>query len=423
MKCHRTFALIAIMLVAASTVSAQTQCVGDDGFNVGCCNPVTNVNIPQFPPVQMTAVYGCIKDCNLEAQFNVNMQLSAPIMVACDYAIANLNVSSGPGGPTFAGLVILKYSRTWLEHPPTPTGQTRQVWRYLINTDVTFAATAAAAAPCPVPLAALPPLGQPIHMVGSVEYMAPCQPTTPGTNPFSVSLSLTHVGCLNHEFFSQRPLTGPAAAVDRVYALVAPANFAFNIQPEPAGQIIAEAVRPSPITPAAPYQCFGEARVGQGVLATQYRDCFTCGTPTPGLAGAWAHQSFNATAFCASGAAAPMAGVPVPPWFPTGMMALSLGNWVGINPAAWPGNRSLHVYYGIVQYTDPCTNGFPFHLVTGIGNTNTDAASLFGNPLGIAVNEFLDLQNMLVFDPPSGAFVPGIGEAFLSSLVWNLNTL
>lgn len=422
MSIRMTRNLIAALLLLVSLASSQTPCLGDDGFNIGCCNPVTAVNLPAFPPLQMAATYGCLKDCALEAQLNVGMLLSAPTMITCDYAIANLSVTSA-GGPNFGGVVLMKYARTWMEAVQTPIGiQQRQVWRFLINTDANFSITSATATPCPVPLAALPPLNQPIHMVGSVEYVANCGPIPVGT-PLTGSLNLTHVGCLNHEVFSQRPLTGPPAAVDRVYALVAPANFVFNVVPEPAGQIVAESVRSSQIAPGLPYVCFGEQRLGQGQLQTQFQDCYTCGSPVPGVVPAWAHQTFAATGVCASGIATPMNGVPIAPWFPTGVMALSLGNWTGIAPGTFPGNRTLHVYYGVLQYTDPCSAGFPFHLVTGVGNNFTDPARLFGGPPGLTANQFIDLQNMLVLDPASATFVPGLGEIFLSSTVWNMNTL
>ena len=47
--------------------------LGDDGMNIGCCVPVNQVAIPQFPSFQISGLYGSIKDCALEQEFQVRV--------------------------------------------------------------------------------------------------------------------------------------------------------------------------------------------------------------------------------------------------------------------------------------------------------------------------------------------------------------
>ena len=56
----------AAALAAPASAQIMPGCLGDDGFNVGCCN-TPQPNLPQFPPYSGGGLWGCIKDCNLDS--------------------------------------------------------------------------------------------------------------------------------------------------------------------------------------------------------------------------------------------------------------------------------------------------------------------------------------------------------------------
>jgi hypothetical protein len=428
-----SLAAACVLALWLAPVGAQIglPCGQDDGFRVGpCCAPVQITNLPQFPTLTSQGTYGCILNCALDAQFSQTVVVGAPIFVTCDLALLPVTcLPASPGAPGFVaapvapGLppgLLAKYSRTWIEIDAT--GTQRQVWRFLLNGDVSYMSVTAVGSPCPIPPCHMPPLSLPVHMVGSIDYARDCTTTVPPTAPFQIALNLTHFdGCLNHAPFSARPLAGGAHPA-REYALIAPANFVFGLSPEPAGPIVAEATRTSAIA-AAGYVCFSEAQIQQGQLLTQFTNCQTdtC-IPTPVInPPLWYHQALNGFTAC-NGAAFPFNTLPAPPVFPTGLMGLSLGAYVPAAVIGFPGGRSVISYYGVVNYPDPCnTYPFPFHVVNGVGNVlQTATIQLFGAPSPATLNEMLDLQDSLLLQ---NGLSLGIGAPFFAPIVWNINTL
>ena len=413
---------LSLTLAVASFGQIAPCVIGDDGFNLGCCN-IPQPNLPPLPPSQFQANYGCFNNCNLINNTPTGVTLTAPIFFQCDYALMTMTATLAPG-VTITGPILMKYSRTWSEIDPI-TGLAAQVWRFLINTDATYLVTGPIGAICPVPVSALPPLGLPVHFNGHVDYI--CNPTAVSPTRLH-TFSLSHLpACISHAPWSQRPLPAGAVPAAASYHLVGPAPFVFAAIPEPQGPVIEEAVRTSRLS-LAPfnYQCVTEASVLQGSLQTATQNCL-CAPVLP-VVGPWKHQNLNLS-ICCGPATTGASSIPVPgtPVAPTGFVAMTLGTFPS-TIAGIPG-RNLTIYFGVMQYADPCNAAnWPIHVVVGVA-TSQVPGRLFPGPTAATCspftpapfNTFLDLQNVLPLT--AGPLVPGYGSLFASDMVMNLNIL
>ena len=120
------WSLSALALVAPAP--SQGCNFGDDGLaNVPCCQPA-QLNIPQFPPLGLSGAYACFKDCSIENQFNVRVQVSY-VQVLCDLMFFPITVT--PGSATAPGscanrrsaTTSTRASRRWRR--PSPASATR----------------------------------------------------------------------------------------------------------------------------------------------------------------------------------------------------------------------------------------------------------------------------------------------------------
>jgi len=408
---------------------ALTVPFGDDGFNAGCCSS-PQPNLPPFPNLVLHGKYACMLNCNLDNEWVEKVVLGTPIMFQDDYAIIPLTVTPlTAGGPGFTTVLLAKYSRTWLEAVTlsSPGSPQRQVWRFIVNTDISFQSIPgiAASSPCPVPSCGAGPLNRRVHFVGSVDYALKIGPNGPD---WKVALNLTHFpGCISHASWSQAPISGQGGHRQRSYHLVAPATFDFATPtPTPAGDLKGEAVRASelvwPPTSGPFYTCYGESQVSQGgsINITMANCLCTAATSGP----RWKHLTLGGMATCGTTKelfnSVPLSGTP----FPTGFVALSLGRYT--SGTTFPNDREMSVYFGVMQYHDPClAPASPFHVVTGVGHIYP--GELFhpqtpGGPfqLPVTTTGFTDLANVLPL--VAGPLRPGWGSLFVSTLVWNLNT-
>lgn len=403
---NHALAALALFLSLTQPAAAQVPChFGDDGFDVGCCKDA-QPNLPDFPEIKIDGVYGCLRNCQLENAFKVEIKLGKPQFVLCDTAVIELSVAPlTPGGPTISGKLNAKYSRTWL----TTHSGTIQVWRFLLNGDWDFG-PAIGIAGCPVP-----PHLDPSHAIGSIDYA--CDPLSPVASA-QVVLDLSHLpGCLSHGSLSARPLAGAAAHANRSYHLVAPSNFAFVAGNDLQGPFFEEAVRSSPTGPNFPatYQCLGEAPVREGKLSSVFKNCLC----TSLIGGPWVHSDLKGEVDC-SGQAAAFESVPnFDPVVPTGLVGLRLGSWSG---PAWPGDLELTVYAGYLRYEDPCVplSDLDPDRVFGVGTYGVEGY-LFG-PSFSPEKAFVDLQDSLVETSTFPVALKKIfGAPAWGSLVWNLN--
>jgi hypothetical protein len=406
-----SFVGLGFVLIAPTRLIAQGCGSGDDQFSaVPCCTPAQG-GLPAFPGFQVSAEYACFKDCGLEATFPIRVS-TTHIPVLCDIDIIQILVSPGTAAsPGLNGLLAAKYARTWTESTGVPGTPPRQVWRFLINGDLTYTS---GAAPCPVPPH---PAGATTNFHGHVDYA--CQTDAAGVTSFRMALSLHHLqGCIEHNLFSCSPLPPGPAHDDRSYHIVAPAGFVWGAAPIVAGPIQGESVRSATFLPT--YQCFGESRLNSNSIVPGPTDCLCVPVGTP--VNPVIHDTITGTAFCGTGMF-PFASVPVPPPLPpltTGTTQLPIGTWT-LAPGNFPGNRQLVAHWGLLNYTDPCNTAHPpFHFVQGVSTSGVPATP-FGAP-GTPINTLLDLQDMISPTALLGMPVqPRWGCLYVSKLVFNLN--
>lgn len=396
-------------LSLGSAASAQA-CFVDDGMMGPCCAPVLP-SFPVFPVMTLGGKAASINDCVPQCVWNTTNTI-IPIQVLCDYWLFNVTVTGGPTDPSIPIMTLLgKYARTWMEF--SPTGPV-QVWRWLVNTDATYALPASTPPNlCQIPFSALPPYNLPVHLQGHLDYALDC-----ATNTWSVAYALTHLCPFeSHAWFSARPLALPAGLPARTYHFVAPGNFVFGTCPAPAGPIVGDAQRTTQIFPT--YQCLAEKPIVQGNLATVFQDCFCSipGGPIPPTN--YTHQNLNA--FSAScGFLQPIASVPVPGILPTGFRHLAIGSWVPVTTApVYPGPECIGFYTGVINYADPCPlPGAPiFHIVGGVGTVGGWPAASFTSTAGLVTTQAVDIGNMLLF--PS--LTAGIGALYATDRIWSFD--
>lgn len=421
----RIFLSLAFAMAILVPAQGQGLCFfGDDGFNLGCCAAPAPA-LPPFPGIQQQAAWGCFNNCNVQ-QLNALVQVAPPNVILCDFAVSNITITltnaAGVVLGSLSGPLFMKYSRTWRE--PTAIGG-RQVWRWLVNTDLSWLSPAIVLNPCIPPEVGAPFLTT-VHMDGHIDYA--CDPFA--AVGFNTIISLNRLpGCIQFGPLSQQPI--PAlAGTNSSFHLVGPAPFAFVPVPEPQGGMIAEAVRPSRLNWAPfSYNCVTEEEMVQGAINTVSADCL-CTTINPGP---WRHQQIVGTV-CCNGITSSFNPIAIPALpLTTGFVTRSLGTW----PAAagpFAAGRNLFMYFGVLQFTDLCVPApgiFSIHAVAGVATTN-HPVSLFPGPVGagcgvgipIIQSAAIDLQNLIPLVQAAGTLVnlPGYGALSVSTLVFNLNT-
>jgi hypothetical protein len=412
--------LLALLVGVLVLPGAFSQCPSNDGLSgANCCTPVIG-NFPIFPTMNVQGLGACIRDCNVESQINTVATLS-PQQVLCDYWVINLTLTSPPAVAIVNQFLAAKYDRTWIEFPVAGAAPL-QVWRFLVNGDLTYSPTPVIAAGCPVPLSALPPFSLPVHFIGNVDYALNC-----GTGQWQIAYTLTHFcPTESHASFSARPIAAAAGWPKRTYHFVGPANFVFGMCPAPSGGIIGESSRHSVglTNPAIPYTCLRETQIVQGAVQDVQQNC-VCFDPTPvGPPPRYTHQTLNAFEVC-GGAGAPISNFPLPGFANlfTGLRALSIGFWVPVATQTYPGNKCISVYLGVLNSPGICptsTTAGALHVVTGVGTTGGNLVQLFDTPFAaLAPLKFLDLEDILVLTP--AGFTPGFGALFGSERVWSFN--
>lgn len=411
MSPHRLLLAAALAACALTPpVLAQGFCPGPDGFSVAgaCCTPVVPT-LPIFPAITLPSQGNCITDCISGTPFNVNITLSGPAPVFCDTYLMGISIAGTVNvGPS---LMLLKYARTW-DEVGTP-GTIQQVWRFLINGDLTY--NGPFTTPCPVPKIAA--AGLPVHYVGHVDYARDCS-----TGAWSAAISLVHLcGDFMHAPWSPQQMTNPNPNI--VYAFVGPTPFAWGPVIPPQGALLGDAVRATSYSflPPTMWQCLSEDGVVGGNLVNAAPYC-PCATNPPG-AMMWTSQQLNFFYSGCSPVAASFQGLNFPPLAPTGMAAIPLGTW-GLAPGSFPGSRRLNTYWGLSFSPDPCTpNGFPIHIVNGVMTSSGDMGIVTPPPPFAPYTsvDFLDLENTLILvgGPPFVAI--GYGGLFLASQIWSLN--
>jgi len=413
---HQRLFLAAAIAVSACVVStgAQAQC-GPDGFTVpgACCAP-TLPTLPSFPPIQYGGQGNCITNCGPTNPFPVNITISAPAPVFCDTYILIVNIT---GTVTINGLLVGKYLRTWDE--VGTTGTPRQVWRFLINGDLTYTLTPPVGTPCPVPKIAAG--GMAVHFDGHIDYARDC-----GTTLFSSSVSMAHLcGDFEHASWSPNPIPANPNP-DTVYAIVGPLPFVWGAGAPPAGPLLGDAVRSvnyNLVASPAIWQCESEVATLGGAIANiaQYCPCANAALP-PGPT-PWTEQQLNFQYGCNAALGSAYTSLAFPPLVPTGLSAIPIGGWA-MPAGTFPNSRRLHPYFGIAHSPDICVAGaLPFHITYGVMTSFGPPGTVTPPPPGATFTSihFLDLENTLVLVPGAPFVAIGFGGLSLASRVWSLN--
>lgn len=406
---HRLTFLTAFFSVCLAAASSAQVCGTDDGFAGPCCSTPATV-LPVFPTLTLGGKAASLNNCMPQCVWNTT-NVVAPTQVLCDYWLFNLSITGLPTDPSIPLTTLLgKYVRTWMEL--SPSGPI-QVWRFLVNTDATYAFVASSPPNlCQVPFSALPPFNLPVHLNGHLDYARHCT-----TNTWHVAFALTHLCPFeSHAPFSGRPLVLPAGLAARTYHFVAPGNFVFGPCAAPQGPILADAQRTTQIFP---YQCLTENPIVQGNLATAFQDCICANPGGPIPPSIYSHQNLNAiVASC--GLVSPINSVPVPGILPTGLRHLAIGMWVPVAAAApYPGPECIGFYTGVISFADVCPvpGGAFFHIVSGVGHTGGWPMQTMGGLPGLVTTQAVDLGNMLLFP----GLTAGIGALFATDHVWSFN--
>lgn len=418
--------LLTVVMALPITASAQIvgACLGDDGTLVpgACCVPVVPV-LPPFPGAQIPSRGACLLNCALEQSWGGTVLLGQPMPIFCDLYVTQFTVVGGPT-PINTSLVVMKYARTWTEFTPIAA---RQVWRFLVNTDVTYVPTAVSVSPCPIPPCSGITIGLnlPVHFTGSIEYALDCF-----TGQWSTAFNLTHLcGTFNHSPGSTRPLPPPFDHAERTYCFAGPAPFVFAPNAPMAGPFIGDQTRSTQmdLTVFPPlWNCMSENMVFGGGLNPVFQGC-PCSNPAAPSVPSWTNYNAVFDYGCAPGTPVGIFNsVPIGGALPTGLASMSIGRYAG--PAgSFPGTRSIDLWIGVASAPDLCPLpglSLPFHIVHGVSHQQGDFGTTFPNVTGASVttDKFLDFENMLIPNGgvPTGAFM-GIGSLFVSTQVWSLN--
>jgi hypothetical protein len=131
--------------------------------------------------------------------------------------------------------------------------------------------------------------------------------------------------------------------------------------------------------------------------------------------------------FCNSLSADPFSSVPIPGLTAGGMLCLTIGAWT-TPPGTFPQpGMHLYHYFGVMNYTEPCTGRGPFHIMTGVATQTQFPRQLFSAPGQMLppVRTMLDLQNNLILPLSPVAVLPfpypGYGSIAAGDLVFNLS--
>jgi hypothetical protein len=404
-------------------------CAGDDGLaGAPCCTPVTAPVLPSgLPSWPVSGSFSqdllkcVVQGCSSVTSFTGQLTTShIPVPGTRDYALVIVNIASDPAGPAFGwnGTLFAKYARTWLE-PVAGSAVDRQVWRYLLNGDLT---PGAGAPPAPMPPHAA---GDDTHWFGHVDYA--CETTSTGQT-WLMLLSLHHLnGCISHNALSARPYSPGLgfAHGNHSYHMVSPgSNYSCSAAANPPDNgFTGESARSTPLFPTS--QVLGEGHLGTGSLSTASTTC-TCVAST----GSYErhNQTLSGTMTCGATVASFSSFGPLPaPLPPTGFVSFPAMSGTG-QPGTFPGNRDIWVHWGVLYFQDPCASSTVglwdpawdlLHIFHGVTTTGHSGNSFDGT---LTSSKWMDLEDsFLLFDSGlAGPYSLGWGAPFYSVFIWNI---
>jgi hypothetical protein len=380
---------------------ASAQCPLPDQLDGGPCCTIAHPDLPAFPNFDQSALDICWRDCNVELVMGCKASWRlVPLMPVgagpCWSPQLKLELRDGAGVLKWRGSLRRQYSRTWLE--TDDAGNLLQVWRFLLNGDLSPTA-AAGPIPCPVPPCA-PAHGNRVRFTGYLDYAQDC-----GTDVFEEAWMLTH-SCDAIDHHAGFPRAG-AFHPERAYTFVGPAA---GFVPGPVQPI--EAAAGSPFEdvrrlnlPPVEATCEYEERITFSLNPfQQFCLCGQSNTPQYSLA------SLSLNGVCGTSVFSP--GVPFLP----GFLSMGIGMWT--IPAAYPGVERLRWNTGGYDYVDPCAAAGDQEVFFGVTTIGGYPATqlLTGGPGALLPLCFLDQSNSLRGDGTTVMNVP-----YFSDHILNLN--
>lgn len=402
-RAWRACVALAFALAFASP-RLEAQCAPPDGLDGGPCCASATLTHPR-PKFNQQALGICWQGCNIAAvntyqaqwgglQPGIGPGTSAP----CGWYWVPVQLFTG-STLRWTGRLQVTYARTWIE--TMPSGNTYQVWRFLVNGDMQ-ATPAAGPIPCPVPPCA-PAFNNRVRFTGYVDYARNC-----GTNLIETAWMLTHsCDAIDHDLGFPR---GGNFHPDRAYTFVGPAaGFAPGpLQPTEAGGTGFESLRrwkvPVPGT-TGPVTCEFEEPVATAAMSAQNALCL-CG---PGANPQYYLASLFIAGSCGTTVQSLAGALPY--------TSMGIGAWT--NPNAYPGIEALRWNTGFYSYSDPCigvvTTEFFFGATTIGGFPATQYLS--SGPGAPLPQTFVDQCNSMLF-PGS---LPVHNVPFQSDHIFSLN--
>lgn len=349
---------LALLSALALASAPSSQCVGHDGLNGPCWQPV-DLNLPDLQDIQLPGSGICWQSCNTAVKDPVRVTIPSPVEIVCGQFRTDIRVDTAAGVGVLTGPAVLDYTRTWTE--VSPTGEEYQVWRFVTKVD--FSRVPGVPAPCWSPVCLGPPVGfDTCFWYGYIDYVQHC-----GVATGQESAVVLYHACddfSHNPFFSDRPAPAGGFHPDEFFAIVAP-DTPVNpfdptaVVPPRSGPVFTEAMRNVPDFPGV--ACIAEERIEQGALQVQGTACLCPLAPS---------TVQNAKIFFGTGTCPDATGLPSQfaslqifnlafgfKWFD--LIGTSLGSWT--TDFTYPGKEAPFAEEGFFFYHDSCAavNGLP----------------------------------------------------------------
>ena len=394
----RALPFVAVLSLPLLPTSSLAQCLGSEGLDSApCCAPVVPL-LPSFPPISLQGQGDCWAACNPPILNCLQVDVTPPTPgPTCGQYIAQFSARDCGGPQLLSGALDLVYSRTW-DETPVPGATPVQVWRFHAKVDLVRVPGSPALCPVPSCLPAQPAA----FFYGYVDYAFDC-----GAGVWESSLVLFH----NCDAFIHDPAlsaTPGSFHPTTTYAIVAPDTFANPFIPSsapapPAGPLIAEALRTSPVGLPPPTVCLAEDFLAAGAWVPLV---FGCLCPLSLVPVQNSGVLVNGSGSC-GGAFSSINAWPFVPWFH--FVTTSIGTWT--SSASYPGPERVSVGEGLFNYKDVCdpTGVTLSSLDVLYGSVTEGGYTVSPNPLFPTSQTFIDLASNYRAVLPGSVPLPLVG--------------
>lgn len=399
----RTAALVALLVFGVQVKEAEASTFTPDGLDGPCCDQTFTV-LPALPDVSVVSRYICWQGCQGGLNGAVKVTFEPNPTPACGILIADVTVTNLPCSFTaWTGSLVMTYSRTWAEASVVGDPPDLQVYRFILNGDMTpsaalvtgFGGNECVVAPCQATYGSF-------HVQGYIDFAMDCD-----TGDFSVAYAFDH-DCDSFEHdntLTCRPGTfHPFVS----YTWVGPsAGFVIDTTtPAASGSATVGAMRNSDFTMPLPLICQNEQPLTSALIGSDLAYC-----PCSSAAFQYKPQRLLTSSSCGSTSET----VPVDVW--PGLVGKAIGFWT--DPTVYPGRETVHIERGFADYFDSCeADDFrPYFIgVQTQGGFETYDILFTGDTVEVS-DQLLDLTNATW---PGTASDPRIGKLSIADRMISL---